>query len=101
MKMINISIWLYGKPSWDLPIEGKKEIDPKILKLHGEHLKKHLFNVAEILKKLKSKGWNCYGTLYTLDFSKEKTTKAEAKKELKELKIDLKLVNIEELEPKS
>lgn len=95
--MINISIFLYGKPSWDMPIESEDNIEPRMFKKQGDYLKEHLYCVAEITKKLKSSDWECYGTLYSLEFSKD-ITKSEAKKELKKLKISLKEVHTKELE---
>ncbi len=84
--MINLSIWLYGKPEWDMDLGDK--IDPNIFIEQGNYLKEHLHNVANIVKKLNSTGWNCYGTLYTLEFSNENIkTKKEAKQELKKLGI--------------
>ena len=95
--MISLSIILYGKPGWDLSIEGEDDIDPKIFKLQGDYLKEHLHKVTNITEKLQSSGWSCYGTLYTLEFSKD-ISETEAKKELKKLKINLKDINIEEYE---
>ncbi len=98
--MINISLWLYGKPSWGMPIEGKAYINPKIIRESGDDLRNHLHNVADILEKLQSSGWKMsesYGSIYALELHKN-TTKKEAQKELKTLKINIDDINIEELE---
>ncbi len=96
--MISLGVHLYGKPAWDMKIEGEQDIDPDILKVQGEYLQEHLYKVADIVRKLKDAGWKCQGTLYSLVFSKEKirTTDA-AEKELKKLGIDLEYVCIEDL----
>ena len=96
--MINIDIGLYGKPSWDMDIEGKDYIEPKMIRKQGEFLKEHLHKVADMLEKLQSAGWivaEGYGAIYSLQLYKE-TTKVEAKKELKRLKINPKDIHIEE-----
>jgi len=99
VKMINVNVWLYRKPAWDMDIEGEEEIYPEMLKEQGNYLKKHLDKVADIVKKLKSAGWDCHGTLYDLDFlNKTIKTEEEAKQELKRLGISLKEVSIMEFE---
>lgn len=96
--MINLSLHLYGKPEWELPGEDEA-IDGDLLKAHGDDLREHLHKVADIVEKLKKNGWDYELALYSLEFFKESiATKAEAKKELKRLKINLKQVNLEELE---
>lgn len=97
--MINLSIHLYGKPAWDLPIEGEEVTDGKMFKIWGEHLSKHLNQVSTIVETLVKAGWGCYGTLYSLDFSNSKiTNQKEAKKELKRLGIPMSTINIIEFE---
>ena len=54
--MIILSIWLYGKPSWDIPIEGKNFLDPKMIKEHNEYLYSHLNCITDIIEKLNSNG---------------------------------------------
>lgn len=94
--MVNLIIWLYGKPAWDLEIEGEENIDPNIFRKHGKYLKGHLSLVANTTEKLQKAGWSCCGTLYTLEFYKENVTKKETKKELQKLGIEFDLINIEE-----
>lgn len=96
-KITKIDIFLYGKPSWDMPIEGKTHINPRIFRKRGDELREHLHNVAAILEKLQSNGWKvseCYGAIYSLELCKE-MTKSEAKKELKKLDISEDEVSID------
>ena|SRR3989344_8395497 len=97
--MIVISIWLYGKPSWDLPIEGTMFFDPKVFVEHGYYLMKHLSEVSKMLKVLQENGWTAletYGELYCLDLFKEATL-SEALMEIHELKIPLNKLDFEEI----
>ncbi len=95
--MIELSIFLYGKPSWDLEIEGKNNIDPKIFRDHATYLKEHLESVTDTLEKLQSNGWEVSGALYSLMAYKSTVkTKKDAKKELKMLSIDPESIDIEE-----
>src|SRR3989344_256828 len=97
--MINISIGLYGKPSWDMDIESEEITNGEMFRAQGKYLKEHLENVADIVEKLTGAGWSCSGTLYDLQFFKESViNKSEAKKELKRLKINPKDIHIEEYE---
>ena len=94
--MINLSVFLYGNPAWNLPIESEEINDGQMFKKHGIELKECLDRVGCIVNKLCANGWSCSGTLYTLEFYKEGITKSDAKKELKKLDISLKEVHIEE-----
>jgi len=100
--MIEISLWLYGKPSWDLELEGKRQINPKLFKKHGEFLKDHLCSVAEILEKLQMNGWKLvesWGALYSLNLCKQTIkNKIELYEELNKLNINPEFVAIEEYE---
>lgn len=96
--MIEIRIGLYGKPSWDMELEGKDYLDPNILRNQGITLKEHLHEVASIVEKLQSNDWQyveCYGAIYDVVFCKD-ISRDDAKKELKQLKIGLTSVNLEE-----
>lgn len=98
--MIEIHLWLYGKPSWDLEIEGKKHIDPGLLKAHVSFLKAHLDKTAELLEKLQKAGWlvaESYGAIYSLTLYK-RTTKIKAQKELIQLGIKQEEVTLEQAE---
>ena len=98
--MIEAQLWLYGKPSWDLEIEGKKHIEPAILKSHGAFLKDHLEKTADLLEKLQNAGWKVvesYGAIYAITLYK-KINMFNAKEELKKLGISLEEVNLEQAE---
>lgn len=98
--MTTIILFLYGKPSLDMDIEGKTYINPNIFRKRGEELKEHLRSVADSLEKLQAAGWKVsegYGAIYALELYKE-ITKTEAKKELKRLKISLEQVSLDEYE---
>ena len=99
--MVTLSIWLYGKPSWDLDIEGKEALEPNLFREHGDYMKEHLYKVADILEKLRNGGWNlseCCGALYTLELELFGLNKKEARKELVKLGIDPGYVALEEYE---
>jgi len=99
--MILINIFLYGKPSWDMKIEGKRRLNPEILKKQGNYLKEHMYEVADIVKKLQKANWEmskAYGALYSLEFSKEGLNKKEAEIELKKIGVSIKSISIEEFE---
>lgn len=71
--MIEIQLWLYGKPSWDMPIEGVTSITPNMLRKRAKELYKHLLAVADLFEKLSKEGWNVSGSIYSLTFYKDKT----------------------------
>ncbi|HIH25488.1 hypothetical protein J4476_00075 [Candidatus Woesearchaeota archaeon] len=97
--MINISVWLYGKPAWDLNIEGSGDIDSAMLRERADELCNHLHVVADLVDKLVSNGWYCHGTLYSLEFSKDNIrVKEDAVKELNNLGIDPDNIDLEEYE---
>jgi len=94
-----VSVWLFGKPSMEMEIEGGKAT-PKMLREKGAELKERLERAAEILEKLDANGWElaeAYGAVYSLDFYKPISVE-EAKKELKSLGISLDEVHVRELE---
>ena len=55
--MIEVSVYLFGKPSWEMEIEGKDKIDPQILRDEGDELKERLYRAAEIVEALQNSGW--------------------------------------------
>ena len=98
--MIELNLWLYGKPSWDMEIEGKKELDPALLRSHASFMKKHLESTAEIIEKLQQAGWKLaasYGAVYTLTFYK-RTSKFQVERELATFDIDLKEIHFEQID---
>ena len=96
--MIELTLWLYGKPSWDMELEGKTFLDTNMLRTHALLLKEHLERAADIIEQLQQKGWKLaesYGTLYSLTFYK-KINKFQAERELNMLNIDLGEINLEQ-----
>jgi len=93
--LTEVSIHLYGKPAWDLEIEVEFNAE-KIINM-GKYLNEWLPKVVEIGKKLIDNGWEYYGGLYDVNFTKN-ITKEETKEELKKLNVDLDCVNINEEE---
>ncbi len=87
--MAEITISLFGKPSWELNLEGQdlsKSLIQEISELADGH-KLHLKQVARDLKILLRNGWQGGGGLYDISLWKP-ITKAECKKELIKFKIE-------------
>lgn len=95
--MVEFSLMLYYKPGPDMDIEGKENFNPNILREHGKYLKEDLEKAADQLEKLKKAGWSYEGGLYDVMCYKDISIE-EAKKELKELGIDVDEDNLMELE---
>ena len=71
---MEISIWLYGKPNWDMDIDNKHWLDPDVFKEHADLLRSHLYRVAFILQRLQQTGWIIIpnqGSGYALTLTKE------------------------------
>ncbi|MFA4887359.1 MAG: hypothetical protein WC595_04050 [Candidatus Nanoarchaeia archaeon] len=96
--MIKVSVTLYGKPCWEIKMEGEQMMDSDVLRDHGDYLHQHLYDVADIVDRFAHAEWEMEGTAYSLDFWKKNISLANAKKELKKLGINQKLVKIEEWE---
>lgn len=94
--MINLSIYLYGKPEWNLG-NTQDSLSPKLIRKHAEDLHQHLNEVAKTIEKLQTADWSCDLALYSLELYKG-ITKKQAEQELKKLKIDPDLVNLMECE---
>lgn len=90
--MVSISLYLFGKPEWEIDTEKAKPAEFKKL---GEELKARLERAAEIIEKLEKAGWKRSGGLYDISFYK-KAKIEDVKKELKELGINEKEISIEE-----
>jgi len=96
---VEISIYLFGKPSWEMNIEGGKAT-PQMLREKGDELKVRLYGAADVLEKLLKNGWTlaeAYGTLYVLQLYKNVTLE-EAREELKKLGIDPEEYYLDEME---
>lgn len=99
---VELSLYLFGKPAWELDgFEGNDLPESFSLRLAalGDELKARLHEASEIFVKLVANGWQPYGTLYDITFSKsEVETEEQAKQELEKLGINPESVNIIELE---
>lgn len=89
--MTEISIWLYGKPEWE--IENLDKITGEQLKEHGKELMKRLNYIGDIAIKLEKNEWSRGAGLYDLYFYKDISID-EAKKELIKLEIDVEKINL-------
>jgi len=92
MNMVSISIYLFGKPEYEIDTEKAK---PEEFRKLGEDLKNRLERAAEIIEKLEKAGWERSGGLYDVFFYKD-IKLADAKKELKKLGIKEDEITIEE-----
>jgi hypothetical protein len=96
--LVIVSIFLFGKPAWEIDgLEGSP-IDLELLTAIascGQELSRRLTRAAELGKKLVMKGWEGNGLLYDVQFYKEVTLK-DAEEELKALGIEPDEVSITE-----
>jgi len=96
---VELVIHLFGKPSWELEdLEGDlAEGYSARLRVLGDELKKRLHDIAFVFDLLVKNGWQPYGTLYDINFSKDVNMK-EAKRELETLRLEEYMLNLIELE---
>jgi len=98
--LVSVSVFLFGKPAWEIDgLEGN-EVDPELLgeiAACGHELDKRLARAAELGKKLLERGWEGVGLLYDMDFSKEMSLQ-DAERELKALGIEPDEVSVREEE---
>ena len=93
----NISIFLFGKPAWEMNLEGADvdyEMVEEIDKLSTE-LSVRLRDTSRLVKKLLDNGWTGGGGLYDLSLYKEQTLE-ETESELVRLGINPSDVDLEE-----
>ncbi|MBS3112182.1 hypothetical protein J4459_02875 [Candidatus Woesearchaeota archaeon] len=91
--MANISIFLFGRPSWELPLLGGEIISGIIFKELGEELGERLHIIGSVVDKLIDFGWKCNGGYYDIWLYKE-ISNEEARIELEKLGL-LKIANLE------
>jgi len=99
--MMELSLWLYGKPNWDLDLEEKTYIKPETLEEHGHFMKHHLERTAHILNQLQQAGWTILptrGSIYALTLQKD-TTRESAEQELSLLGVPPEEVQLAEAIP--
>jgi len=89
--MTEISIYIHGKPDWEL--NNLSEITGNELKEYGKKLMERMNNIGDIITKLDNNKWSKSGGLYDLNLYK-KISIDEAKKELTELDINLEILNL-------
>ena len=93
--MTEISIWLYGKPEWE--INNLDEITGEQLKEHGKELMKRLSHIGDIVTKLEKNDWSRSAGLYDLFFYKDISVD-KAKEELTNLGIDVEKIDLRDNE---
>jgi hypothetical protein len=96
--LVTISVFLFGKPAWEIDRLEGSPVDLQLLDeiaSCGEALGSRLTRASEIGRKLVEKGWEGVGLLYDIDFYKEIPLK-EAEEELKALGIEPDEVSIRE-----
>ena len=84
--MATVSIFLFGKPAWELPEKYKKEELPEILKGIGNNIKERMDEVSSAIQLLMDNGWKIEMLLYDIEAYKDISDK-KAEKELKKLGI--------------
>jgi len=98
---VRLEIFLFGKPGWEIEMEGKK-LDVKFadeLRDLAKYLYERLNKIAEIHEKLVKNGWKAEGSLYDITYWKDVTLK-QAKQELKQLGIPEEYISfMEEIKP--
>jgi hypothetical protein len=98
-KTCNIIIFLFGKPAWEMNLEGADadyEMVEEIDKLSTE-LGVRLRETSRLVKKLLDYGWTGQGCLYDISLYKDQTL-VETESELVRLGINPSELNIEEEE---
>ena len=87
---VEISIFLFGKPAWEIDgLEGG-DLDEGLIKRireKGEDLNANLNEAADTLVRLRKKGWDGTGTLYDISLFKD-VPLGEARRELAEMGLD-------------
>ncbi len=86
--MIEITLFLYGKPQWEL---HGKQLTPATLRNHTKQLQKRLQRVYTIAQRLHAAGWKIFLDTYSLVFyHTDLTTLTETKHHLRQQGIYLK-----------
>jgi hypothetical protein len=96
---VELGINLFGKPAWELEdLEGDlPEGYSEKLILLGDKLRKRLHDAAYIFDLLVKNGWQAYGTLYDINFTKDISLRA-SKAELKKLGLEEYMDDLRKLE---
>lgn len=89
--MTEISLWLYGKPEWEL--RNMDEMTGAQFKEHGKELMERLTEIGDIVDILENNDWSKSGGLYDLYFYKDISFE-DAKKEVVDLGLDIEILNM-------
>ncbi len=92
-----IMVFLFGKPAWELDLEGEEVDERMVLDLSklGDELRERLHRTSRLTKTLLENGWSGSGGLYDISFYKDLAPE-DARKELTALGISPDEVDIEE-----
>lgn len=100
--MITVSMWIYGKPSWDIEIEYLSSIDSDIIRIQAEKIHTRLNKIADNIDILQEKGFTLIetsGAIYALDYYIPSELDAidldELRQKMKKWGVKLDVVNIE------
>lgn len=96
--LVTISVFLFGKPAWEIDRLEGSPVDLELLDeiaSCGQELSRRLARATELGKKLVEGGWEGVGLLYDIDFYKTISLK-DAEEELKVLGIEPDEVSIRE-----
>jgi hypothetical protein len=96
--IVTISVFLFGKPAWEIDRLEGSAVDLELLDeiaACGEELSGRLARAVELGKKLVGRGWEGVGLLYDVEFYKTISLK-DAEEELKALAIQPDEVSIRE-----
>jgi hypothetical protein len=88
--LVTISIFLFGKPAWEIDRLEGSPVDPQLLDeiaSCGQALSRRLERAAELGKKLVDRGWEGIGLLYELEFYKGVSLR-DAEEELRALGVE-------------
>lgn len=93
--MVSISIWLFGKPEWE--ISDKMDITKsQTFKDLGNELKARMDEKGEIIDKLVADGWNLELCLYDIHACRDGLKTIDVENHLKGLGIDPDMVSVNE-----
>jgi len=85
-KTSNITVFLFGKPAWEMNLENQDVDDDMVQALEnlGDELKERLHYLSGLTRKLLDNGWTGQGSLYDISYYKDQSLE-ETARELTEL----------------
>lgn len=98
-KTSQIWLFLFGKPAWEIDLEGQEVDDVMLEALEklGDELKERLLQITRVTRILLQDGWSASGGLYDIWFFKD-VDPERARKELLALGLGPDDVQVEEEE---